>query len=457
MLTDYWHIQCIHPKLETEEEKTDYMASVAIFARKVGGASNDPNTPSRLVPEEVECSSTMFDGQEKSAIKIRFRLEQPTGSLAKSVEHFCKRVFDLQAKSEILAKLGLITTHSLMGVLPLSSLFKYHWTKTFLRFLVHKDTPVLKDIGHAGFLTPWFRGVTLVLTFLQNPTHNNTSDQTKLAETCIQIAAAAWAALGDAARLNAKEPPQEQQRKREELTRKFIRESEDLVEELGQASKRCETQRESGGNEAVTDDEIRLFNALLHLLECGFDLLTCEKGIFDAWKEEAFRHESNRNMAAGTALTGISVAIVNCAAGVSLRSFAFLGPVALAIFGALLFVISRRSYKRATREKENSKQVSTHTEGLRHAVKQLVAYFIASSLRDSSDDTKDFVKDFTKDFTQEEKIQLEEFYQRVRLDGGVRTSATKLKAELDSAKKTIQDRLKDMKQNEYLKEFFPDR
>ncbi|KAF3099952.1 hypothetical protein TWF569_003926 [Orbilia oligospora] len=441
MLTDYWHIQCIHPKLETEEEKTDYVASVAIFARKVGGASNDPNTPSRLVPEEVECSSTMFDGQEKSAIKIRFRLEQPTGSLEKSVEYFCERVFGLQANSEILAKLGLITTHSLMGVFPLSSLFKYHWTKTFLRFLVHKDAPVLKDIGHAGFLIPWFKGVTLALTLLRN--HNSPYN----AETCNRTAAAAWAAFKDAADLEVKRPPQCQLANREKLTKKFIRELLNIFEILGEVSKQYGTQRDSGqGNESATDDEIRLFNANLDFLSCSFDLLTCEQKIFDAWKEEVFRHEWNRNVAAGVAVTG--TVVVGACARVSLRSGIFLVPTFIAAVGIAYFVASQYSCGKASKEKRNAKKVHDYVGATRKAVLLLVQNSAGSSRRNSSDDTEDL--------PQEGNILLAEFDARAGPSDGVQTSATKLKAEVDSAMKTIQDRLEDMKQNEYLKNLFPD-
>ena len=73
-----WHIQCIHPKLRTDQEKSRYISKVNLFLSEIWHVENDElhqpassePVPAMLEVAEVENSQTAYRGASKDAVRV---------------------------------------------------------------------------------------------------------------------------------------------------------------------------------------------------------------------------------------------------------------------------------------------------------------------------------------------------------------------------------------------------
>jgi len=77
-LLNQWHIQCIHPELHTDRQKSRYIASVNVALSQIWDVEDDElyqpvdfkSVPAMLEVEEVSNCQTAYRGASKNAVRV---------------------------------------------------------------------------------------------------------------------------------------------------------------------------------------------------------------------------------------------------------------------------------------------------------------------------------------------------------------------------------------------------
>ncbi|KAF1962892.1 hypothetical protein CC80DRAFT_588386 [Byssothecium circinans] len=430
-LLNQWHIQCVRPQLDTAQDETDYINSVDIFVRRIWvkrgtPASQNATGCSKLRVANVENSQMTYRGATTDTVKIRFTLEtdRPTqNTMEKSIRHFCDRIFELAAEGDISAKMGLITENSLLGVEPLSRLFRLYWTQGFLSLFVRREAPLFHAVASAKVLTPWLRGIIVAVYAATENAAN-----AKLIQHI-------WAIVPKIIP-ESRTPPPEKLAESEQKMKDFRLKAEELVRYMEVTSERCDIEREGGGDRLPADRDVELVDHLLDTLSLSFDVLTLNKTIYKEWMEIV--GSAGTSMKAAATLTGAAgVATSIC---ILKGSSAVLGPAALTIVCAVLFVLHRQHHNEVKREAEELKKVSEEICGVYVHIQSFAQWLVVSSKGPP---------------TASEGTEMTELRQRLHSQGlDPSFSLNDFQATIDSEATAIKDKLWEMEQDPACKNMF---
>jgi hypothetical protein len=112
----------------------------------------------------------------------------------------------------------------------------------------------------------------------------------------------------------------------------------------------CSRSRAAGNTHISPDAEQDLLEAVMDVLETGFDLLTVNKDIFDIWQEATMKADINRKLCGGVAAGGVTAVAIAAYSGASI-----LGPLAVAAVGGILFVVSCHFHNKNSKEMKKIK------------------------------------------------------------------------------------------------------
>ncbi|RSL47235.1 hypothetical protein CEP53_010008 [Fusarium sp. AF-6] len=162
-----WHIQCIYSPLKTTKHISRYIQNVNTFLERVWEESEEAAPiPPQLEADAVENSVVTHRGASIDAVRIRFKLppehRADNDTLHSAIRHFCERIFKLKAQGKIYSDIGLISSHYLIGIAPLSQWFKFYWTQGFLDTFVRRQVPLFNELADAELFWPWLGGAAHV-------------------------------------------------------------------------------------------------------------------------------------------------------------------------------------------------------------------------------------------------------------------------------------------------------
>ncbi|RSM10801.1 hypothetical protein CEP52_003299 [Fusarium oligoseptatum] len=244
-----WHIQCIYSPLETTKHISRYIQNVNTFLERVWEESEEAAPiPPQLEVDAVENSVVTHRGASIDAVRIRFKLppehRADNDTLHSAIRHFCERIFKLKAQGKIYSDIGLISSHYLIGIAPLSQWFKFYWTQGFLDTFVRRQVPLFNELADAELFWPWLGGAAFAVL---------ASDQKSS-----DILRAIKISLSNNLRVFT-------------LTLCEVDASTTAINE--------------GAAQLRSDSEIELFNVVLEVFENGFEALTVNKEVFDEWQK----------------------------------------------------------------------------------------------------------------------------------------------------------------------------
>lgn len=175
-----WHIQCIHPQLQTPEDISDYIFCTNSFIRHLWKSSGQvAPTPPQLQVDAVENSVVTHRGASIDAVRVcsyfnqrpRAQLTSPLSQLRfklppkyqgnndeflSAIRYFCERIFKLKAEGALYCRISLMSPRSLIGIAPLSHWFRFYWTKGFLETFIRRRVSLFNELADGEFFWSWY-------------------------------------------------------------------------------------------------------------------------------------------------------------------------------------------------------------------------------------------------------------------------------------------------------------